>query len=259
MKELKPKRVIQNVDRYLKKARNHDHRYASFDYCFNYFHNLKEKGIACNSPERVEQSCMQLAFFLASWGMLRGGTTLLWKSAHFYQRILEVIAECRDEVWEIDLPYNRKQIELLRQVAKKLRNALRNGKKDKPTDTQVTKIMLGVFANVPAFDTNVKAVFGGFNKKTLQSMTEFYEQEEIKAVIGCASDGPVEVGNELVSRHDRPIYTLDFSGDKTQRCYTKAKILDMVGFVEGMRRKKEQEARRKRAEKKKNGRIEPVQ
>lgn len=239
MKNLTPERVSANIEHF-RKARTPDHRFASFDYCFNYFHNLKkEQGIACiDSPERVEQSCMQLAFFLASWGMLRGGTILLWKSAYFCRRALGVIVACDPKVWEIDLPYSDdgKDIRLLLEVGEKLREALwtedeartwfsarlrggeklSEGKALQASNTLVTKIMLGVFANVPAFDTNVRAVFGDFNKNNLQRLTDFYKQEEIQAKI------------------DRRIPTLDFSGNDTDLLYTKAKIMDMVGFEEGL-------------------------
>ena len=69
------------------------------------------------------------------------------------------------------------------------------------------------------FDRNVRAVFGDFNEHNLQRLSEFYQRARIKAVI----DG----------YHDRPIYTFDFFGNKTPRCYTKAKIMDMVGFEQG--------------------------
>ena len=185
MENLTSELVSKHIDRFLDDRdhvlddRNHDHRYASFDYCFNYFHNLKEEGrIRCiNNPDYptlVEQTCMQLAFFLASWGMLRGGTILLWKSASFYRRVLAVIARCEDGVWDIDLPYSDNDIRLLIRVGQELREALwtedearewfsarlpdgeklSEGKTLQASNTLVTKIMLGVFANVCAFEVD---------------------------------------------------------------------------------------------------------
>ncbi len=57
-------------------------RYASFDFCFNFFQRFHEQGTAAAlaRPELMQASCLQLGWFLASWGMLRGAAGLLQKS-----------------------------------------------------------------------------------------------------------------------------------------------------------------------------------
>jgi hypothetical protein len=221
MKDLSGMHVSENICCYML-DRASDDRYASFDYCFNYFQSFREQGrVECIcSPECVQQTCLQLGFYLASWGMLRGSTILLNKSARFCRRVLEVIVRCDARLWEIDLPYTDKDIELLLGFGEELCEALEN----KASDTLVTKIMLGVFANVPAFDDLVKTGFGikhiknALDEVCLWRVTEFYEQNRTEI------DGY------------RPIYTFDFcTGQDTQRRYTKAKIVDMVGWVEGGR------------------------
>ena len=54
-------------------------RSASFDYCFNYFQSFREEDKIGElaEPSHMEVSTLQLAFFLASWGMLRGSSFLL--------------------------------------------------------------------------------------------------------------------------------------------------------------------------------------
>src|ERR1700730_13232190 len=71
-----------NLRKYLD-GRKPNERYASFDYCFNYFQSFREAGDvpALVSPANVQLSCVQLGFYLASWGMLRGSAELLQKSA----------------------------------------------------------------------------------------------------------------------------------------------------------------------------------
>ena len=56
-------------------------RYASFDYCFNHFQEAREAG----QTERLADkdlllSCLQLGFYLASWGMMRGSGDLLQRT-----------------------------------------------------------------------------------------------------------------------------------------------------------------------------------
>jgi hypothetical protein len=53
-------------------------RYASFDYCFNYFQEARESGDTAQLADGEHRmlSCLQLGFFLASWGMMRGSGDL---------------------------------------------------------------------------------------------------------------------------------------------------------------------------------------
>ena len=56
--------------------RDPNSRDASFDFCFNYFQSFRDRRdiAAIAAPERLEVSCLQLGFYLASWGMYRGST-----------------------------------------------------------------------------------------------------------------------------------------------------------------------------------------
>jgi len=68
-------------------GRHADARSASFDYCFNHFQSFREEDKVQKLAEagNMEMSCLQLGFYLASWGMLRGSSFLLEKSLRFYQ------------------------------------------------------------------------------------------------------------------------------------------------------------------------------
>ena len=69
-------------------------REASFGYCFNYFQSFREAGHleALADAENLETTCLQLGFFLASWGMFRGASFLLRRSAKFYEPLVNVIS-----------------------------------------------------------------------------------------------------------------------------------------------------------------------
>ena len=58
--------------------RTAEQRYASFDYCFNYFQSFRETGrtVGLAAPENMLLSCLHLGFYLASWGMFRGSSDL---------------------------------------------------------------------------------------------------------------------------------------------------------------------------------------
>jgi len=196
-------------------------RYSSFDYCFNYFQQFKRnkniKDIAKNS--NLEKSCLHLGFYLASWGMFRGNAKLLQKSLPYLKNQLEVISEFDENIWEIDVDnYNHENIELLSSFKKELIKSFDY----KPTDTLITKIMLGVFGNVMAYDTYVEKTYksmqmGSFSKPCLLRLNYFYTNFKT-----------------TIDREVNKLKTLTFpNNDKLKNQYTVAKVLDMIGFIKG--------------------------
>ena len=95
--------VEANVATYLA-ARSPTDRYASFDYCFNYFRSFHSRGETAMlaSPAHLQESCLQVGFYLASWGMFRGGTVLLDRSLRYLVPVVQAIGDAPDEIWSID-------------------------------------------------------------------------------------------------------------------------------------------------------------
>lgn len=213
-----------NINKYIygdgkSKGINPYERYASFDYCFNYFQVFRDSKYISEiaSKKYIQQSCLQLGFYLASWGMLRGSAALLTKSMKIYEPIMDFIAQSDITLWEIDAgSYTNENIEILLKYEKQLEAVLEIDNKP-PSSILTTKIMLGVFGNVPAFDTYFKKGLGvsTFGKKSLLKIEKFYNDN-------C----------ELIDKHR--VFTLDFdTGMNSQRNYTRAKVIDMVFFIEG--------------------------
>lgn len=193
-------------------------RYASFDYCFNYFQSFREENRVHElaTPNQIEKSCLHLGFYLASWGMLRGSSFLLGKSLKVYETIIKTVSNANSSLWDIDVhSYTSSNIQLLLEFREEIIQAL--GPTDNPSDILVTKIMLGVFGNVPAFDTYFKRGFrvSTFGKRSIQAVADFYEKNK-----------------SVIDQHRRA--TIDFpTGEPTHRLYTRAKIIDMIFFIEG--------------------------
>lgn len=198
-------------------GRKPNERYASFDYCYNYFYTFyKENQISeIASDENIQMSCLHLGFYLASWGMMRGSTLLIEKSVRYLKELVIAISKMDPIFWEIDVDkYDDKNIQLLLDCKEIINKAL-VGEKD-PTDTLITKIMLGFFASVPAFDQYVSKSLGvsKLNKNSLEKIGRFYDQNK-----------------EIIDNYD--IHTYDFlTGEETDIIYTKAKIIDMCGFMD---------------------------
>ena len=190
-------------------------RYASFDYCFNYFHEAREAGRTeqLADDDHLLTSCLQVGFYLASWGMLRPSGDLLQRSVREFVPVVELIAAEPATTWELDVPgYATATGEVLA-LGRRVRKAFGVD----ASDTLVTKTMLGVFGCVPAFDRYFRIGFGCHSlcEDALIRIGRFYERNRDK-IDACR------------------VFTLDFiTGDDTERQYTKAKIIDMIFFEEG--------------------------
>ena len=200
------------------KGRKPCERYASFDYCYNYFYSFHKENRTQElaSPENLQISSLQLGFYLASHGLMRGSSFLLKKSAANYKDLISTIAGMDPELWEIDVEsYNRKNIKLLLKCREDIAEALEKG--NKPGDALVTRIMLGVFANIPCFDQYFKNSFKlrKVNEKSLVELRKFYEAN--KSIFDSLE-----------------VHTLDFfTSRETDVMYTKAKLMDIHGFMTG--------------------------
>lgn len=210
--------ISANVEVYLGK-RASDERFSSFDYCFNHFRSLQQAGLAraLDAPGQMEVACLQLGFYLASWGMYRGSGQLIRHSAQRLVPTVEAIVGAPAGIWSIDsVEYDDRAQETILSVAEDLRRTLPSP----ASDTLVTKILLGVFGCVPALDSYFVRGFGIGSSRPLRSKT--------LAAIGEYS---AEHRDQLKAQC---INTLDFAtGTETTRRYTSAKIIDMVFFIHG--------------------------
>jgi hypothetical protein len=202
--------------RYLR-GRQDTARYASFDYCFNYFQSFYEDGrsAALAGSPHMQTSCLQLGFYLASWGMFRGKAVLLQHSAKALRPAVEVIAAAPRSIWTADVhDYRPAARAAITDTSAQLRRALPGG----GSQTLVTKAMLGVFGCVPAFDRYFRAAFGAtrLGPKSLAALETYYRE------------------NAEIIEANR-VSTIDFaSGADTGRLYTRAKVIDMVFFTKGL-------------------------
>jgi hypothetical protein len=206
-------------------VKNPQHRYTSYDYCYNYFNSFKYKS-ELSSESNLEKSCLHLGFYLASWGMLRASSFLLQKSLCFYKPMIEWLSHnCPPEAWSIDVNnYSDENIDKLINVYHCISNFIPNENRKL---VLVTKIMLGVFGNTPAFDEYFTKTFrehysefskfSSFNEKSLKTISNFYQ------------DNPV-----LIDELRAGSKTFDFTSEMgTNILYSKAKIIDMIGFGHG--------------------------
>ena len=214
---MKLPRIFETVEEYMN-LREPTHRYASFDYCYNHFHPENKK------KRDVERGCLELFAYLGSWGMFRGSGFLGQETSFKHlEPTIQYIYKCKESCWDIDIAeYNAANIRTILGIAEEIQFRInppaRMIANKNATTTLVTKILLGVFGFVPAFDSRFKKTFGGFtslSERSLMQLNEIYHDNraEIKTIL---QKGKYKT---LVLR----------------KRYTQAKIIDMYGFTKNER------------------------
>ena len=199
-------------------------RYASFDYCYHYFHPTTANDLL----GEIEKSCLSLGFYLASWGMLRGSSFLLSKSVKYYEPLIKFIAGLDHSVWNIDVDkYSDENIRIICSIYPEIQRIIVNNGNSHLT--LVSKIMLGVFGFIPAYDNffgnTFRDIFQGtcgfrsVNQKSLHCIQLFYADNK-----------------DEIDQYSSKIHVKEFAtGDESDITYTKSKIIDMYGFNKGLK------------------------
>lgn len=152
-----------------------NHRYKSWEHCFNFF---------LQSVDEIDfdKASLHLAFYLASWGMYRGSSYLLNKDYLIHKGLVESIVGNANyknlQNWDFTSgdDNNNKNIKHLFNLNEEIKKYYKenikyvNGteKTVNVSDVLSTKIILGIFGCVPAFD---RFFIDGFKK--------YLEKEEI--------------------------------------------------------------------------------
>ena len=202
-----------------------DHRYSSFDYCYNYFYKIDQSTI----EHDMEKACAFIGFYLASWGMFRGSSFLLQKSYKYFIPLVNYIGKLDKNVWdlrpdEFEKKENRARV---REIYEKIKEIIIED--ENQAKTLVTKIMLGTLGIVPAYDEYFcktfreidpqRSKFSVFNEDSLIVVGEYYQNNK-----------------EIIDMYARKMKTKRFDNDEELYSYTPAKIIDMYGFVKGTKK-----------------------
>ena len=207
-----------------------EHRYASFDYCFNYFQNSTAEEIESDK----EKACLQLSFYLASWGMLRGSSFLLQKSIKHYIPLIDYIITLKREnhaIWTIDVDtYTKQNIKTLMSVYNEVKYHIIGEEGTKTHLTLVTKILLGVFGCIPAYDQYFTNSFRMIFKNKARCGFRSVSNESLSCIFEFYNDN-----KDAIDRLHKNIQTMGFDTSSViTNNYTRAKIIDMYGFAKAM-------------------------
>ena len=125
-------------------------RYRSWEYCYSYFQDL------LINQKNIELGALHLAFYLASWGMYRGSSKLLQHDFKIHIKAIEILINNKyQKITNIDL-FDSESVsssaslnfDLLKEIGDHYKEY---GVSD--TNTLITKVVLGTYASIPAYDS----------------------------------------------------------------------------------------------------------
>jgi hypothetical protein len=194
------------------------HRYKSWDNCFQAF----------SVSNQSEIHVLELAFYLASWGMYRGSSGLLQKNHLIHKGAVDIIFSKSNQKLKCNetTEVKRENIEQIIAVKTELANHYSSiyfnkgeykPKQISPTDTLLSKIMLGTLGCVPAYDRyfieglkEMKMQHTSFNEASLTELFNFIYNNK----------NEIEQAQNLIK-------------SKTNRHYPLMKIVDMFFWQTG--------------------------
>ena len=133
-----------------------NHRYRSWEHCYSYFQGRR----SFNTEEDIDMATLHLAFYLASWGMYRGSSKLLQKDYRVHTPVVREILDDRyASLWQLDfdsVSARGREVALVFELVDRLRRIYRRVHVS-PTNTLVTKVLLGTLCCTPAYDQLFKS------------------------------------------------------------------------------------------------------
>jgi hypothetical protein len=163
-------------------------RYKSWEHCYKYF--KENRGRVDESI--VDLMSLQLAVYLASWGMYRGKSFLLQKDYKIHHdAVREILKVEYNPLWNvkcIDLLNNSRLLDLVFVFKNKIEEIYKAKIKNlkgthNVTDTLITKIMMGTFGCVPAYDQfftdgiKIEQIASQtFSPESITKLAEFYKK-----------------------------------------------------------------------------------
>ena len=193
--------IIRSATEFYNQLRNDENgRYRSWEHCYGHFMNARWQP----DPD-ADYLSLQLAFYLASWGMYRGSSFLLQKDYRVHIPVVKELLNPRYdplagiECVEYRKPDTQKLLKEINAFLENYYNEIRLQVKEetpkvKLSDTLITKVLMGTLGCVPAYDRyfimglkDQKVSTGLYNMRSLLKLVDFYEEN--KDQLEAARDG----------------------------------------------------------------------
>lgn len=179
--------LISIINKYISGITTEEfHRYKSWDNCFSAF----------SVSNQNEILVLELAFYLASWGMYRGSCGLLQKNHRIHKRSVDILFSKSNQKLKCNQTneIKRENIKAILGVKDELSKhyssiiftkGVDKPKPISPTDTLLSKIILGTLGCVPAYDRyfiaglkETRMEHKGFNEDSLNELFNFIDKNK---------------------------------------------------------------------------------
>lgn len=212
------------------------HRGKSWEHCYLFFRDYKKDYDKLGkNEESLNLAALNIGFFLASWGMLRGSSFLIQKDYRFYKPLIEVLTNSDyNRLWGIDFSQKTDggDIKKLFNLKSRLEEQIReNNKKDKDFEEHkmtllVTKIIMATIGCVPSYD---KYFINGLTKKNKDKKElSVFGEEQFKDLLEYSRND-----TELKKIYTTKCYIKDSTRKNTDIVHPPMKILDLYFWLIG--------------------------
>ena len=148
--------IHRNIQAYYGEMANQHDRYRSWEHCYRFFRQQRSTSTALDR----DYAALQLAFYLASWGMYRGSSFLLQFAYTAHLGVIDqLFMPCFSVLWDHEIGTSESDLDLVPIILEAItavREAYRPfappSETRQASDTLVTKVLLGTFGCLPACD-----------------------------------------------------------------------------------------------------------
>ena len=196
-------------------ATDPNHRYLSWEYCHAAFKQHRQQ----HDEATVDFLCLHLAWYLASWGMLRN-SFLMQKDYKIHAAVVTLVNQPEWEMlWDISADKLAQEwyANRIMQLCEAITEAYVPSGAGIPAETLLTKILLGTIGCVPAYDR--------YFKKAL-SLTGAAQQS-------CNARSLMALGKLYIDHRDEFEALRKHCSERVE--YPAAKVIDMCFFEYGLR------------------------
>lgn len=152
-------------------------RFKSWEWCHEAFLLNKDYYQNASKEEQdkiIDYLALHLGFYLASWGMYRGSSFLLQRDYKTHKKVVKIILNPQyNLLWNYEPSNDNKQkasnllfgVNGKSGIFKEIINAYNNNGENNaiPSDTLITKILMGTYGCIPSFDRFLKDGIDAYN------------------------------------------------------------------------------------------------
>ena len=154
-------------------------RYNSWNHCYNAFTTINDEKLLS----------LHLGFYLASWGMYRGSSKLLERDYLVHVEAVKIIKKYKHLRCSLEQEVAIHDLKSILNLIDELSSYYKTTHNVTPTDTLISKIILGTLGCLPAFDRffidGVKEkeyCFTTLKKKSLEGLFYFFEANQLELI-----------------------------------------------------------------------------